>query len=151
MKFYFMFIMALLYSQFGYSNNSFCHLENSYLNADWNIHNASEFKDLSKQIIQELNEGLHSGQYIFDLSGEIITTNTVDQKEIPLVAIMWDNLKTDTFIMFGDIAILYAELNQQKIPVEIRWFDGQQRNIVYNPEILTCFSEEPPHAINSVL
>jgi hypothetical protein len=140
-------ILALLI--LSQTAQSFCRYENAYIGDGWNVINSSEFKKHEIVFFKTLNKGLEDGSIVADISGPILTNDTVTGEEMLFDGIMWDNLKTDRDIMYGDYAIVVNPNDQTEV-AELRWFDGAKRNIVYNPSILKCQSEAPPYVSNSV-
>ncbi len=128
---------------------SYCRYENAYIGDGWNVISSSEFKKYEIEFFKTLNKGLEDGTIVADINGPILTDDTVTGEEILFDGVMWDNLKTDRDVMFGDYAIVVNPDDQNDV-AELRWFDGEKRNIVYNPNILTCQSEAPPYVSNSV-
>lgn len=127
-----------------------CRLTGLYMNHGWVIHNPADFKSIEKTVTQRIQTGLESGTIIVDTSGMIGTDSTVEGNAIALMGYMFDDLTTSQDTMYGDLALIeWPERNN--VRAEIRWFDGKNRNIVFNPDILTCFTESPPFVDNSVL
>lgn len=144
-------ILILLFSTFSVSTAfSNCPTYNSYLNSGWTIHDPSGFKKIEKSIVSIVYKGRQNGDLIFDMSGPIKARHTSDGGPLILLAKSWDDMKTEKDLMFGDYAILRIANDENEI-AELRWFDGKNRNIVFNPKFLSCFSENAPFASNSVL
>ncbi len=144
-------VCLLFISQLTFAGSAkVCHLTDSYLSQGWLVHSPAEFKQIESQVTARLRAGLDNGSIVDDISGPIRTSNTLDGQEIGLEAYMFDDLGTDRDLMYGDIALIeYPEKNNQR--VEIRWFDGHSRHIVFDESVLTCFSDIPPYVDNSVL
>lgn len=134
---------------FAGTTERYCRHINAYKNDGWTIHTPSNFDLLEKKISTLVEEGKAAGHIVDDISGPILTADTPDGTEILLAAVMFDDLRTDRDEMFGDYAIIYTDDGSDV--AEVRWYDGKVRNVVYNPEVLTCISEEPPFVSNSVL
>lgn len=127
-----------------------CRFTDLYKAGGWVIHNPANFKKIESEISAKLKSGLEDGSIVIDISGPIMTRDTVGDQEVLLGGYMFDALATDRDTMYGDIALIeFPERNNER--VEIRWFDGKKRNIIINSDILTCFSDIPPFAENSVL
>ncbi|MGE3608295.1 MAG: hypothetical protein AB7I27_01810 [Bacteriovoracaceae bacterium] len=127
-----------------------CRFTETYKADGWVIHDPANFKKVEQEISGKLKKGLMNGSIVIDISGPLTTQDTVDKQEVLLAGYLFDDLRTDRDTMYGDIALVeHPEKNNQR--VEIRWFDGKKRNIIINPNILTCFSEIAPVALNSVL
>lgn len=127
-----------------------CRHQAQYEALGWNVIPSSQFESAAQFVKESIKSGLKLGTVIFDISGPILTDQTVDHQELLLDAMMFDNLKTDRDIMFGDFAILETSDSDRHL-VEVRWFDGMKRNIVINPAFLECMSESAPLVENSVL
>lgn len=128
---------------------SACVYGETYLASGWKVHDPSEFEKVVGEIKSKIRSGLETGTVRFDMSGPILTTQTIDGREMLLDGMMFDNLETPRDEMFGDFAIL--ESVDSRNAVEVRWYDGQRRNIIVNPKFLRCMSESAPYAENSVL
>lgn len=127
-----------------------CRFTDLYKADGWVIHDPANFQKVEAEISSKLKKGLEDGSIIIDISGPLLTKDTVDGQEVLLAGYLFDALSTDRDTMFGDIALIeHPSKDNQR--VEIRWFDGKKRNIIINPNVLTCFSEIPPFAENSVL
>lgn len=131
------------------SLNRNCSLFGLYEREGWVIHSSSEFDKIEQKIDATLRKGLESGKIVFDMSGPIVTSDTVDGGEILLAGFLFDDLSTPQEEMYGDIALVEAP-SKNNIRAEIRWYETGKRHIVFNSRILTCFSEVPPFSDNSV-
>lgn len=127
-----------------------CSLAFSYKSKGWIVHNSSEFTIIEKNVLYRLNKGLAENSIVLDLSGLIITHQTPSGEPVVLQATMYDDLMTAKDEMYGDIAILEVQY-QPGVRAEIRWYERERKHIVFNSDILTCLSEAPPFADNSVL
>lgn len=127
-----------------------CKYQAQYEALGWNVVPASQFDSASKFVKDTIKSGLDQGTVVFDISGPILTNQTNDSSELLLDAMMFDNLKTDRDIMYGDYAIIETADSNRHL-VEVRWFDGQKRNVAINPAFLKCMSEGAPWVENSVL
>lgn len=143
------FLLGLLFLSLS-SLASLCEYTGSYQSTGWKIHDPSTFEVYSKMVKDSIKKGLDDKSVIFDISGPIPTENTVDGQSILLDAMMFDNLKTPQDEMYGDFAILEI-VNDTRDLVEVRWYDGDKRNIVFNPKFLNCMSESAPYVDNAVL
>lgn len=142
-------LFTLIFVSFS-SFASFCQYTESYLSTGWTIHDPSTFFTHANFVKNTIKTGLNDETVVFDISGPILTDDTVDGGEILLDAMMFDNLKTPNDEMFGDYAILESVGSTREL-VEVRWYDGNTRNIVFNPKFIKCMSEAAPYVDNSVL
>jgi hypothetical protein len=127
-----------------------CDLNNSYSQRGWVLHDSSEFSEHLKRVQEVINEGLEDGLIEEDLNGVIATNRTIDGSRIYVKTISWDDLKTERDLMYGDMAIFRDHFNTANI-LEVRWFDGSKKHVVYNDEFLNCISIIPPYAENSIM
>lgn len=142
---------SFLFLLFTYSNVALaCKYQSQYEALGWNVLPASQFESAAKFVKNAIKSGLDQGTVVFDISGPILTNQTIDGTELLLDAMMFDNLKTDRDIMYGDYAIIETADSNHDL-VEVRWYDGKKRNIVTNPAFLKCMSEGAPWVENSVL
>lgn len=146
------FVLNVLF--WGFTHSAFasnnCSMSHSYKSKGWRVHDSSEFLKIEKNVLQRLKEGLEKKSIVYDLSGLIITNQTPSGEPAVLSATMYDDLMTATDQMYGDIALLEIQ-NQPGVIVEIRWYEDGLKQIVFNSRFLTCISEAPPFAENSVL
>lgn len=127
-----------------------CKYSQSYADSGWKIHPAQTFNEHAKNVLNLIKNGLENGSVVFDISGPILTDQTINSSELLLDAMMFDNLQTPQDQMYGDYAILETTDSSRQL-VEVRWYDGVQRNIAINPNFLKCQSEGAPYVDNSVL
>lgn len=127
-----------------------CKYQGQYEALGWNVLPSSEFESAARMVKDKIKSGLDEGTVVFDISGPILTDQTLDHSELLLDAMMFDNLNTDRDVMYGDYAILETADSAHHL-VEVRWYDGKKRNIVINPAFLKCMSEAAPWVENSVL
>ena len=141
-------LMVLLQScsSLSFASNK-CYLQDQYEAMGWIVHPATEFTKFEHQVDERLKAGLQNQSILVDISGPIVTKNTVNQQETEFMAYMFDDLATNKDEMFGDIAVVEDEQNQR---VELRWYQDGFRQIVFNPLVLTCITEPAPVADNSV-
>jgi len=132
------------------TNASACKYQAQYESLGWNIVPADQFDSVAKYVKETIKSGLNQGTVVFDISGPILTDQTNDHTELLLDAMMFDNLETDRDIMYGDYANIETADSNHHL-VEVRWFDGDKRNIAINPKFLSCMSEAAPLVENSVL
>lgn len=121
-----------------------------YINTGWIIHPPKNFQAIAKETISKVNTGLSNGTIVYDMSGTLMNHDTPDSTPVFIDAAMWDDLRTDSFEMYGDIAILKDSQGTQDL-VEIRWYDGKKRNLVINTKLINCMTEDAPYVENSVL
>ena len=126
-----------------------CDLDNEYENQGWIVHNSSEFEQHLNKVQSIIEFGTLSGEIVEDLDGIIVTRRTHSGSAIYMKTISWDNLITNQDTMFGDLAIFSDNFNPGKF-MEVRWFDGNKRHIVYNDKVLNCISIIPPMAVNTI-
>lgn len=127
-----------------------CTYTNSFSQSGWKIHDSKNFGKYANFVKTTIKNGLDDKSVVFDLSGPIMTRSTVDGLPILLDAMMFDNLKTPQDEMYGDYAFLEI-VNDTRDLVEVRWYNGKERNIVFNPKFLKCMSEAAPYVDNAVL
>lgn len=150
MKIFFMLnILFLGFQPSAFASNN-CSLSHIYKSKGWIVHDSSEFLRIEKNVLQHLKEGLEKNSIVYDLSGLIITNQTPNGEHEILNATMYDDLETVKDEMYGDIALLELH-NQPGVIAEIRWYVGGFKQVVFNSNFLTCISEAPPFAENSVL
>ena len=140
----------LLFSFLTFNSAYACAYLAQYEALGWNVLPSSQFDSFAKKVKETIKSGLDQGTVVFDISGPILTDQTLDGTELLLDAMMFDNLKTDSLEMYGDYAILETADSNHDL-VEVRWYDGKRRNIVINPAFLKCMSESAPMVDNSVL
>lgn len=131
----------------NFDNLKSCKFYQSFVDSGWVVHDPDTFRESEYAVVTVVTDGLNSGRIIHDMSGKIGTDKTVGNKVIMLDAVMYDSLSTSRDTMYGDFAIL----QWQNTISEVRWYDGKNRNISINPEVLTCMSEFAPTVSNSVL
>ena len=83
------------------------------------------------------------------MGGPVVTRDTPNKSELLLDVFVFDKITTERDLMFGDYAYAVTTDNERTV-VEIRWFDGTNRNIVIHSSHLTCFTEDAPFVENSV-
>lgn len=127
-----------------------CRYQSQYEAQGWNVLPSSQFESVAKFVRDTIKSGLDQGTVVFDTSGPILTDQTLDHKELLLIGMMFDDLQTHRDVMFGDYALIEAADSDHTL-VEVRWFDGEKRNIAFNPNVLECMSEGAPLVENSVL
>ena len=126
-----------------------CRYYNGFIHTGWVVHDPATFDTFNKQIVSAVKSGVDSGEIHFDMSGPILTNETINGQELLLDAISWDAKTTPQMTMFGDYAFIENATNHEM--VELRWYDGNKRNVVINPKFLRCMSESAPYVENSVL
>lgn len=139
----------LLFLPFQIQALPLCSYEQSFKADGWIVHSSDQFHQMEIELNKRLELGLNNHSLVYDMSGSVWTRDTVDHQEIELHVTVFDDLNTSRDLMYGDLAIVEnAENNNQR--VELRWFDGKKRHIIFNKEILTCFADGPPIVENSV-
>jgi hypothetical protein len=127
-----------------------CDLNNSYIQRGWVIHESSEFSHHLSRVQELIESGLGDGSFEEDLNGVLSTNRTIDGSRIYVRTISWDNLDTDRAIMYGDVAIFTDHFSQGHY-LEVRWFDGTRKHVVYNNQYLSCISIIPSFADNTIM
>lgn len=130
-------------------NASECHLGQVYEQSGWTVHHSSEFYSYFSTYHRIIEDGVSAGIFVKDQTGHMMTNATLDNTDLLMKVQTWDDLTTHRSIMFGDFAIFTSQVLND--PLEIRWFDGQKRHVVFNPSILNCISVIPPYAMNSII
>lgn len=127
-----------------------CKYSASFEAEGWTVHNPQSFDKIAGEVRALIAKGLEDNTVVFDTSGPILTDQSLGGEELLLDAMMFDNLETPRDEMFGDYAIIET-VSQARNLVEVRWYNGRERNVVFNPRYLKCMSEGAPYALNSVL
>lgn len=141
--------LPFLFMTNAHADTPACTWINEYQQMGWQVHSPSEFNQIEQQLNFRLQNGLADGSIINDISGPVLTKNTVNQQEMELAGFMFDDLRTSRDEMFGDIAVI-EDPNNNFQRVELRWYENSVRHIVFNSQVLTCFTELPPPVDNSV-
>ena len=132
-----------------------CSNYGQYVNTGWTIHPSSYFEQIANLLKEVVNKGLKDGTIVYDISGTLMNHDTPSGNPVFLNAAMWDVLATPKMEMYGDIAIIKDSLGSEEI-AEIRWYDWysnkkRTKNLIINPKIINCMTEDAPYVENSVL
>lgn len=133
----------------GHLNASDCELNNIYTQKGWRVHDVAEFDKYLNFYTFYIKQGINSGQIVQDLTGNMVTNNTLDRRDMLMRVVSWDNLLSDKALMYGDYVIFKSQ-SEEQLFLELRWFDGVIRHIVYNGNVLACVSIIPPTATNTI-
>ncbi len=103
----------------------------------WTIHSSSEFETIYKDIRKKTTEGVADKTMVQDIEAMFMTPNSFITPDYYVRATTWDVLATSNDVMYGDIAI-FVDHFKPETALEVRWFDGEKRHLVYNDKILSC-------------
>ena len=127
-----------------------CEHAESFIQSGWQVHDSSSFSAKAKMVKKLVEKGMRDGSVIEDLSGPIRTSQTVTNLRVLLKAETFDDLNTAQNEMFGDYGIMTLDDGSNTV-VEVRWYDGVKRHVVFNGKYMRCMMSSAPLADNSVL
>lgn len=120
-----------------------------YKENGWVIHNTSEFDQILLDVQSLVANGIDNSTIVEDIDGFLVTNNSQISPDLFMKVNTWDVLSTSQEVMYGDIAI-FSDLLTPENALEVRWFDGKNKHIVYNDKYMLCISTKQPVAPNTI-
>ncbi len=120
-----------------------------YKELGWIIHNSSEFESILNDTQQKTVDGVLNSSMVEDIDGIMMTQNSSIEPFLYVKVNTWDVLSTSQDLMYGDIAI-FSDLVHPENALEVRWFDGKNKHIVFNDRYMYCISTKQPHSANTI-
>lgn len=115
----------------------------------WVIHDSSEFDTLYKDVSKKVEEGIKNSTLTGDIEGQFMTSNSSIAPDLFVRVNTWDSSTTSQDVMYGDIAILVDHFNPERI-LEVRWFDGNKKHLVFNKTHMYCIATKQPPVSNTI-
>jgi len=126
-----------------------CSTDIAFSDGGWEVSRPQDFDLFYSTFKSELDSSINTGDAVKDLDGTIVTTQSLAGNRIYMRTQTWDNLKTSTGEMYGDVAIFTNKFAPEQV-LEIRWYKDGIKNVAINEAYLTCVSLGVPLAENVV-
>ena len=123
--------------------------DSDYKENGWIIHNSTEFDKILTDVRKLVADGLNNSTLVRDLDSYIVTNNSKISPDLFMKVDTWDMISTAQDVMYGDIAIL-TDLMTPDNALEVRWFDGKNKHLVFNSTLMHCISTLQPNALNTI-
>jgi len=117
-----------------------CATDCALLDKGWAVHSSKKFSLISREIIIKFRKNRNN--YVHDTDGYISSPHS--KKTFKYVT--YDNEETPQLEMYGDIFFLTDPETGQLI--ELRWYDGRKRHVIYNCECQSCAFDIVPMVKN---
>ena len=126
-----------------------CDNYQAYNDSGWVVHTPDSFQSVFENLNKKIELGLENGEIIRDLRGTTRTFNTYGGSPVLMAVETFDSLDTAYEIMYGDYAIMRNHFRKSEV-LEVRWFDGVNKNVAINKKYMSCVSTNPPMAFNTI-
>lgn len=123
--------------------------DNDYKTNGWIIHAPSEFNVRLQNVQATIEKGTKDSSIVEDIQGVLSTMNSSIAPELYVKVTTWDALATSEDVMYGDMAIFYDFFNPERV-LEVRWFDGKTKHVVFNKNYMFCIVTKSPSAPNTI-
>lgn len=120
-----------------------------YKENGWIIHNSTEFDKILNDVRKLVADGINNSTLVRDLDSFMVTNNSKISPDLFMKVDTWDMTSTSQELMYGDIAIL-TDLFTPENALEVRWFDGKNKHLVFNDMHMYCISTKQPNASNTI-
>ncbi len=108
----------------------------------WEVHESRNFASVSQRVLADCAE--EKDQYVYDTGGFLFSraAGRIVRYDV------YDRLTTPHREMYGDIVFLTDPENGELL--ELRWFDGEKRHLIFNGERQKRVTGLVPIVINSL-
>lgn len=136
------FVAAVILSFLTVQASAECRSDQQLNNAGWVIHSSHQFKSLSQKIAAQFEA--QGNDYIFDVESNFFSS--VASKMARMQS--FDRVSTPQNIMYGDIVFI-RDVHSENL-IELRWFDGKSKHVVFDGSQQTCVTNLMPYAVNAL-
>lgn len=136
------FVLVLFGANSFWADQVICSTTIALTSRGWVIHSSSDFMPISQQVLAKYLE--RKTDYVYDTGGFIYSFEVARIIKFE----SYDRLATPHDEMYGDIVLITVPESGELI--ELRWYDGQTKHVVFDDEYQCCVTNLIPLVENSL-